>query len=310
MHRKLKFFLWLGLVGCITGAGPVIWFGNNSKDLSVSGLMTNATDLIQSVAAPSAPAAGTFRIYSRTDNNLYYKINGGAETALTPAAAVPSTGGIVYSNGSALLSATGTSGGIPYFSAANVPATSAALASGFAVLGGGAGVAPATTSAISVTSGFVNHPTNISIAAYNNNSSGNYTSGTTNPVAYDTQLYEVGGDNYAPGSAATPTAGVFTVPSGGAGKYLISATISLNNGTGVISAVNFQMKKGAGVFANLFKGTVSTGLTDFCYGGSVVVSLSAGDTISFQVTVSTTGGAGNWFIGSDSASFLNIEKIQ
>jgi hypothetical protein len=62
------------------------------------------------------------------------------------------TGGIISVGGSPIttsgtlaLTVAGTSGGIPYFSSATTWATSAALAANAIVLGGGAGVAPATT---------------------------------------------------------------------------------------------------------------------------------------------------------------------
>jgi hypothetical protein len=62
------------------------------------------------------------------------------------------TGGIISVSGSPVttsgtlaLTVTGTSGGIPYFSSASTWATSAALAANAIVIGGGAGVAPSTT---------------------------------------------------------------------------------------------------------------------------------------------------------------------
>lgn len=54
------------------------------------------------------------------------------------------TGQLPVGNGGTGISS-GTSGGVPYFSASNTIASSAALASGAIVVGGGAGVAPSTT---------------------------------------------------------------------------------------------------------------------------------------------------------------------
>jgi hypothetical protein len=63
------------------------------------------------------------------------------------------TGGLIFVSGSPIttsgtlaLTVVGTSGGIPYFSAANAWASSAALASNALVVGGGAGASPATVS--------------------------------------------------------------------------------------------------------------------------------------------------------------------
>ena len=65
------------------------------------------------------------------------------------------TGGIVSVSGSPVttsgtlaLTVAGTSGGVPYFSSASTWASSAALASGGVVLGGGAGTAPSTVSGL------------------------------------------------------------------------------------------------------------------------------------------------------------------
>lgn len=73
--------------------------------------------------------------------------NGGGVLSWASAATTPSAGGIVYSNGTTLLSAAGTSGGIPYFSASNVPSSSGALTANGVVLGGGAGGSPTSTTA-------------------------------------------------------------------------------------------------------------------------------------------------------------------
>ena len=54
-------------------------------------------------------------------------------------------GSPITTSGTLALTVAGTSGGIPYFSSASTWASSAALAAGSLVLGGGAGVTPATT---------------------------------------------------------------------------------------------------------------------------------------------------------------------
>ena len=55
------------------------------------------------------------------------------------------SGSPITSSGTLALTVAGTSGGIPYFSSASTWATSAALAANAIVIGGGAGVAPSTT---------------------------------------------------------------------------------------------------------------------------------------------------------------------
>ncbi len=60
---------------------------------------------------------------------------------------------------------TGTSGGVPYFSASNTIASSAALAANALVIGGGAGVAPATTTTGTGILTFLGTPSSANLAA-------------------------------------------------------------------------------------------------------------------------------------------------
>lgn len=61
------------------------------------------------------------------------------------------SGSPVTSSGTLAVTANGTSGGIPYFNAANTMASSAALAANQIVLGGGAGATPATLGSLGTT---------------------------------------------------------------------------------------------------------------------------------------------------------------
>jgi len=77
--------------------------------------------------------------------------NGGGSGSVTSVAQT-FTGGLISvagspitSDGTLALTVAGTSGGVPYFSGSTTWATSAALASGALVIGGGAGSAPAST---------------------------------------------------------------------------------------------------------------------------------------------------------------------
>jgi len=95
------------------------------------------------------------------DEKLYFKNSAGtvkllasnaASSGTVSSVAQSFTGGIISVGGSPIttsgtlaLTVAGTSGGIPYFTSATAWATSAALAANAIVLGGGAGVAPATT---------------------------------------------------------------------------------------------------------------------------------------------------------------------
>jgi hypothetical protein len=82
------------------------------------------------------------------------------------------TGGVVSvanspvtSSGTLALTIAGTSGGIPYFSSATTWATSAALAANALVIGGGAGVAPSTTTTGTGILTFLGTPSSSNLAA-------------------------------------------------------------------------------------------------------------------------------------------------
>ena len=121
--------------------------------------------LYYSTTASAAPVntnlvAGELAL-NTLDEKLYFKNSAGTVKLLASNAsssgtvssvAQSFTGGIISVGGSPIttsgtlaLTVAGTSGGIPYFTSATAWATSAALAANAIVLGGGAGVAPATT---------------------------------------------------------------------------------------------------------------------------------------------------------------------
>lgn len=75
------------------------------------------------------------------------------------------TGSPITTSGTIGLTTSGTSGGIPYFSSTTQLATSAALAANALVIGGGAGVAPATTTTGSGILTFIGTPTSANLAA-------------------------------------------------------------------------------------------------------------------------------------------------
>jgi len=121
--------------------------------------------LYYSTTASAAPVntnlvAGELAL-NTLDEKLYFKNSAGtvkllasnaASSGTVSSVAQSFTGGIISVGGSPIttsgtlaLTVAGTSGGIPYFTSATAWATSAALAANAIVLGGGAGVAPATT---------------------------------------------------------------------------------------------------------------------------------------------------------------------
>jgi hypothetical protein len=93
----------------------------------------------------TAPGGGSVSSVGLTTSNNVFTISGSPVT----------------SSGTLTLTPSGTSGGIPYFSGANALASSAALAVNSVVVGGGAGVAPKTTSVTIDSSGDITTPETI-----------------------------------------------------------------------------------------------------------------------------------------------------
>lgn len=139
-----------------------------------SGVLTNATGLVPStgLAATGTPSASTFL---RGDNTWQTVTGTGTVTSV----AQTFTGGLVSVAGSPItgagtlaLTVAGTSGGIPYFSSASTWASSAALAANSLVIGGGAGIAPATTTTGTGILTFLGTPSSANLAAALTNETG------------------------------------------------------------------------------------------------------------------------------------------
>jgi len=124
-----------------SAGAPVLFNGAGGQPTSIN--LTGATALslpIGSISATGTPSAST---YLRGDGS-WAAVSGGSGTVTS----VSFTGGIISvatATTTPALTVAGTSGGIPYFSSGTAWASSAALASNALVIGGGAGVAPSTT---------------------------------------------------------------------------------------------------------------------------------------------------------------------
>jgi len=129
----------------LAGAIPT-WNQDTTGTAAKTNALNSATTVVN-VSSSSAP----------TNGQVLTATSGTAATWQTPApggvtsVAQTFTGGIVSvagspitSTGTLALTVAGTSGGVPYFSSASTWATSAALTANALVIGGGAGVAPAT----------------------------------------------------------------------------------------------------------------------------------------------------------------------
>lgn len=136
----------IGLTTHVSGTLPIANGGTNGTATPTAGAISYGTG-----TAFAFTAAGT-------SGQVLTSGGGGIPTWTTPTTGTVTsvgqtfTGGLVSVAGSPVtgsgtlaLTVAGTSGGVPYFSSASTWASSAALAANALVIGGGAGVAPATT---------------------------------------------------------------------------------------------------------------------------------------------------------------------
>lgn len=206
-------------------------------------------------------------------SSTYLKNNGsGVLSWGTGVATVPAAGGIVYSDGSALQSATGTSGGVPYFSSSNVPSSSAALTSGHIVTGGGAGGAPSTDTNVTADLSVTNTASDVRIRVLNtDNTAGNSNSATMVVAARNNNVR----GQITAIDAATP---VIQIGSDSSTK------VQFMRSTTVVGFYNTDNSWNLGVPAASYPGVAIAGATD----GSAAASGYVGQTVSATSTTNIT----------------------
>lgn len=203
------FYNTAGVISCVAaGTTNQVLHGITSGAPSFSGL--SSQDLYQGGSCPSGTAfintAGAIACTpgpAGTVTSVNHSFTGGLISA---------SGGPVTATGTLTLTVAGTSGGVPYFSSGSGWGSSAALASGQLVQGGGAGLAPST---FALGGDCTLASPNITCTKSNGTAFGTFATqnyatppaigGTTANAIAATTLSASGASNFSGGSAGNPT---------------------------------------------------------------------------------------------------------
>ncbi len=270
-----------GTTGFTTSGGPI----TSSGTITLGGTLAIANGGTNGAATPTAGAVpyGTGTAYgftaAGTAGQVLTSAGAGTPTWTTPTTGTVTsvgqtfTGGLISVTGSPVtgsgtlaLTVAGTSGGVPYFSSASTWASSATLAANALVIGGGAGVAPATTTtgtgvvtALGVNTG--------SAGAFvvNGGALGTPSSGTVTNLT-GTASININGTV----GATTPTTGSFTT---------VVASTSASVGSAAPAGTNFYNNKtltgSANPYSNRTVATVQTDATGTARGYTTSIGVVA-----------------------------------
>lgn len=260
--------------GDIAGAGSI-------TSTSASGILTRAAATQDGVIMAGRAGGTSSYAVTLTPNTL------SANRTLT----LPDASGTVLQSGTAVTVAqggtgltSGTSGGIPFFSSTSAMTSSGVLAANALVIGGGAGVAPSTT-----TTG-ANVLTALGIAV---GSSGAFTTNNAANTFTAAQTFRAA-NAVRSEAASTQDAVVLAGRAGGTGSFAVtltpatlssSTTLTLPNVTDTVATIGASQTFTG---ANTFRTTSGTRFEEASTQDAIIIDGRAGGTGSFAITLVPT----------------------
>jgi len=210
-----------GGTGVVTLTNHGVLLGQGASNVVVTApgttgqVLTGVTGADPAFAALALTAAG-FTNQGTTTTLLHGNAAGAASFAAV-ALTTDVSGTLPVANGGTGLTA-GTSGGVLAYSAAGTLVSSAALAATALVVGGGAGVAPATNSNWTIASNILSSTTQPRAVVTNNTQS-------IPNAAFTALTFATEEDNVGPLHSTVTNPSRLTVPTGGDGTYLVTASL-------------------------------------------------------------------------------------
>jgi hypothetical protein len=298
--------------------GQLKMFGATSGDVTIK-------------AAAAAGTATNFTFPATNGTNTYaLTTNGSGVTSWNQIGLTTAVTGILpVANGGTGLSS-GTSGGVPYFSASGAITSSAALAANALVIGGGAGVAPSTTTTGTGILTFLGTPSsaNLASAVTDETGTGALVFGTS-PTFTTSAIFPAGTDS-APGITTTgdtntgvyfPAADTIAFTEGGAEAARVNSSGAVVIGqTGALPYTSHKLGVSGGEFFLSKETTINSStattigqagcgffyIRDTSNGGSVIVVFEFG---SLAIVSGTNLGTTVFVTGAPTATQIQLTHV-
>jgi len=260
-----------GTVTSVTGTAPVVSSGGTTPAISMAAATTSVNGYLTS-----------------TDWTTFNNKGSGSVTSVAQSftgGLISVTGSPITTSGTLALTVAGTSGGVPYFSSASTWATSAALTANALVIGGGAGVAPSTTTTGTGVLTFLGTP-----------SSANLATAVTDETGSGSLVFATSPNLVTP-DLGTPSALV--------GTNITGTANSLNAGLGVNQTWQSPARAIGTTYTNSTGKPITVAITYTCSSGATVQGLIINTATVYAASVETLGSASGFsLIVPDGATYV------